>query len=397
MPNTRQYTDESMQEIGPGRLFVEVENASGTKMLFELGPATDLAVRLAREVVAQEAIRKGIRYTVSERIRSLSGELSGRLLENVNPAVSKYLLGIGETQVKAASTVMPVKESFKLYGTDERIVGHAANIVAQMPEPSSFNATLFGTGGPPDGTYSFAVVAWYDEDEETGSFPDSADEKAENVEVTASREKIAMDWTAPSNVTPHHYSIYKQDAASFDETQPAQKIAETTATSFVQGATFANLGSKTFGDSPPGPFDLFSFDQGTTYVVNTDYTFDVGTGAIKRVAGGSIPEGETLLLLYSYTVPAAITTPIGVTKARPTYVKLVVLQLEEGADGFEVGSEWSFYRVNTQAGDTNVSFNEDDYSQGFDFTWNLLYSLSDGKIAQKVDRNGVFTDFDLNY
>lgn len=56
---------------------------------------------------------------------------------------------------------------------------------------------------------------------------------------------------------------------------------------------------------------LTSADLATTYVLDTDYTFDVATGKGKRLAGGAIPAGTiasptTLKATYAYLNPALV-------------------------------------------------------------------------------------------
>lgn len=47
-------------------------------------------------------------------------------------------------------------------------------------------------------------------------------------------------------------------------------------------------------------------DGAVTYVLDTDYTLDAGSGVITRIAGGAIPEGQALQVGYSYLDPSKV-------------------------------------------------------------------------------------------
>lgn len=396
-PDTSQHTHLPFENISAARILAAVAHPTLGESWYELGPASDISLRLTRETQQTKDRLHGINYTVKERMRSVEAVLTGKLIENCSPDVTKYLFGQGATQTANPNTIEVARESFRLWGPEKYILPHAAGIVASVAGPT-INALsqLFGTGsGIPAGNNCYAVVAWYDAAETVGSHPD-----VENVEwkkftfaPNPNTQYLALAWDAPAGITPHHYSVYVQaGVAAFNPAQAAVKLLETSSYSCIIGA-HVSLGNKTFGANAAATYSLVN-EAGTEFTINTDYLFDTTTGEVSRVLTGAVAQGEMVTLTYSRIKPADIRTPIGAGVARPTYVKLKIIQLEEGDDGYETGCEVTLYKVNLQSGDANLVFPQEP-AAGMDFSWNCLLDKTHNQIGLKVDRDPALQTYTI--
>ena len=274
---------------------------------------------------------------------------------------------------------------------------YSAGIAASVEGPD-INATsqLFGTGsGIPAGANAYAVVAWYDEAETVGSFPaaDEVDWKDFTFAAAPNTQYLALAWDAPASVTPHHYSVYVQaGVAVFNPANAAVKLLETSSYSCIIGA-HVPLGNKTFGAAAAATYSLVD-EAGAAFTITTDYLFDTTTGEVSAVSTGAVADGEMVTLTYSRTKPADVRTPIGAGVARPTYVKLKIIQLEEGDDGYETGCEVTLYKVNMLSGDANLVFPQEP-AAGMDFSWNCLLDRTYNQIGLKVDRDPALQTYTI--
>lgn len=397
MPDTRQHTHLPFENLAVARLLVEITHPeTGNKGWYELGPAEDVKLTLSRETQAVEDRLHGIDYEVGSRLRGVKAVLTGKLIENCNPDVTKYLFGQGSTQTHRAAIMEVTRESFRLWGEDKYILPHAAGIAASVAGPDlSASSATYGTGSSiPEGTNSYAVVAWADEDETVGSFPELENEDWMHFTIAASpnSENVALVWAAPSGFTPHHYSVYAQAAATFNPANAAIKLLETTSLSCVI-SSHTSIGLKTFGAAAPATYSLVD-EAGVEFDVNTDYLFDTATGEVSAVSTGEITNGELVMLTFARLRPAEVETPIGAGVARPTFAKLRVMQLEEGEDGYETGCEATIYKVNMQSGDSPLTFPKEP-GEGMDFSWDCLLDRTYNKIGIKVDRDPALETFTL--
>jgi hypothetical protein len=208
----------------------------------------------------------------------------------------------------------------------------------------------------------------------------------------ANTEHLALSWAAPAGIAPHHYSVYAQVGAAFVPANAAIKLLETSGLSCVI-SSHTSLGAKTFGAAAAATYSLVD-EAGTAFAITTDYLFSTTAGEVSAVDGGGIDEGELVTLTYSRTKPPEIQTPIGAGVARPTYVEVKVIQLEEGEDGYETGDEVTLYKVNMMSGDANLSFPKEP-GEGMDFSWNCLLDRTYNKIGLKVDRDPALTTYTL--
>jgi len=416
MPNTEGLTHERMNKIGAGRLFYKVTTGKPPLALFELGLVEDVSFNLGRTVLEQTQRVRGVKRKRQQRLDEETANLSFTLLENVNPVVSKYGLSPHATPVKEVHGVRAHIESFKLFGPhpdaaagaagEAHEVGHSADVQSTMPDPVGMAGVVGAGGAIAADTYSYAVVAWFDAAETLGmcSYPGTTaggdDDAADGLVIAGppGNATVTLTWDPPAGVTPHHYSIYMQDtvALTWDPANASQKVHETTDTDCIL-TSHPDLGSETFGAGAPPTVSLTSWDGLTTYVLNTDYTFDAPTGRFARIKGGAIGEGETVVALYVATHPVSIRTDLGVTKAIPTYLEITILQLEEGEDGYEEGDEWVLHKVNVCAGDVTFPFSADDWRRQMTVTWEALFDATEGRMGYKIDKSGHFAGIDTNY
>ena len=396
-PDSSAHTYLPFENISAARILAAVTHPTLGESWFELGPASDISLRLSRETQQTKDRLHGINYTVKERMRSVEAVLSGKLVENCSPDVTKYLFGQGSTQLGNANTIEVTRESFRLYGTEKYILPHAAGIAASVGGPNiAASSALFGTGSTiPAGNNAYAVVAWYDAAETVGSYPSVDDVDWMNFTIAAApnSEYIGLSWTAPASVTPDHYTVYVQaGVATFDPANAAVKLLETTGLSCVI-ASHTSLGNKTFGAAAAATYSLVD-EAGTAFTITDDYLFDTTTGEVSAVSTGTVADGELLTLTYSRYKSADIRTPIGAGVARPTYVKLKIIQLEEGDDGYETGCEVTLYKVNMLSGDASLSFPQEP-AAGMDFSWNCLLDRTYNQIGLKVDRDPALQTYTI--
>jgi hypothetical protein len=110
------------------------------------------------------------------------------------------------------------------------------NIYQHNFAPHAVSGTFSATGGSgwSIAAYSFLIVAWYGpEGDESNVYQAGADNFGYNAPLSAlatdtshanihnktpsnTTDKMTLVWTAPDGPTPHHYSVYWQQAASYD-------------------------------------------------------------------------------------------------------------------------------------------------------------------------------------
>lgn len=74
----------------------------------------------------------------------------------------------------------------------------------------------------------------------------------------------------------------------------------------VTGTAPSQVKTTTPAEGITGTFTVTNVGASTTYVLNTDYTYNATTGVITRVAGGSITSGATVLVTYTYADPDTV-------------------------------------------------------------------------------------------
>jgi len=101
-------------------------------------------------------------------------------------------------------------------------------IVANLLPTDDDPVTADGAAGSwTANTYSFLVAAWYYDDEtdtEYAGWSNGIQANWNNVSV-GNNEIVHINWTQAGK-RPHHYSVYFQQAAAYDLTDPGTKVAE---------------------------------------------------------------------------------------------------------------------------------------------------------------------------
>lgn len=396
------YNDPSFNRIGYARLAYKYVTTGSVNTWREIGVVRNCGFSVRRTFADQRMAVEGKRLISQQRLLEETGELSFSLMEQINPVVAKLLFALGSTPVKNPSTIEVVIESRQLFGENMQKLLHPYNVQTVLPLPSAAAATLIvGAGTWPAATYSFAIVAWYAEDE-TNVFNAAWPTAACRVDgkVVALNDAIRITATKPTTGAPNHYSVYYQVGATFDPTAMATKVAEFSTSGNPDVVIVSPTGTvePAFGAAAPAfPFIVTTEDGVTTFTLNTDYVVDFTEGTIHRVATGTLKEGETVVIRYAVLKSVSIQTDIGGGSSIPDYLELRVTQLSEGETGFEEGQILHFYRVNPQSGDISFPFSEDDFEKGSDVTWTCLSHPSYLKIGYKLDESAKFADVDTHY
>ena len=404
---TRISAHKALSRIGDARIFVNLSDATSPAAVdtwFELGVVQNAKVRLDQSQIQQRRRYKGVNRITNERLDEQNGELSFDFLEAMDPPPFKYLFDPAGTPVKDAQSVEIYKDSFKLYETTLHELSHPHGLLTSLPVPEGTPFATTAVGGAfAAGNYSFAIVAWATADESdlaNASYPALGDGDCvqDNLAVLLN-DRVLLDWDPPTGFTPDHYSVYLQLAAAWNPANLGTKVAEVggQSTSTIVNSEASIGGDATFGAAAPAVFVLRKFDDSADFVVNVDYTLDVTNGTVKRIAGGGIPEGETVVAEFRATNPARVTTNIGAGKAIPTYVEIMLMQLDVQEGGtVEEGVEFYFHRVNPQSGPFEVPFTDSEFDTAMPVTMNLHFDDSQGRIGCMVQKSPMFDNFTID-
>ena len=405
-------THETFNRIGGARAFIHL--TLGTSVgIFELGAVADAEFTLTREEVNQEQRNEGKMHVTQKRITRETGQLTMRLLEALNPVVLHYLFDQYTDPTLTTLAVRPSGgggsalfegvEFCKLYEDTIYRLAHPYKIAgyADLNDPASVTVTPDNSsndGTIPDGTYSYAVVACYDEDGDYTSYPEAGGTSVDDgivLDTTANDlGHITVAWTVPTgDATPHHYDIYVQTAATFNPANVATKIASVSGVLNTILYSHTSLGTKTFGGTAPtGSAIVVQDSAGTPYDPDTDYEFNALTGDLKLRAGTTITLGETVTVIYAYWEPKSIEHLLGAGTSRAKTFPLTLLQIEKGEDGYEEGLEFYFHRVSLQGGPSSFTFRPDTFDNGISMQAEIMLDPGEGNMGVVRAKSGAFAD-----
>jgi len=397
---TRISAHEALRRIGDARLFYKLPDGQGTPedTWFELGLVENARVRLDQSMIDDRGRYKGVSRITQQRLNEQSAEMTFDLSEVLFPPPFKYLLDPGGTPSHTPATIAEYKDSFMLFADRLHELRHPHDIKSALPVPEGTPFATTDAGGAfAASNYSFAIVAWATADESNlanASYPAAGDPDCvqDNLAV-ALNERVLLDWDPPTGFTPDHYSVYLQDAAAWDPTNLGIKVAEVggASTSTIVNSEASIGDDQTFTGVAPTLFELRDFNTGAAFTINVDYVFDAVNGTVKRVVGGGIDNGETVVAEYRAAVPPHVTTNIGAGKAIPTYLEIMLLQLDVQQGGtVEEGVEFYFHRVNPQSGGFEIPFSDSEFGVGMSATMNLHFDASQGRIGYMTQKSPMF-------
>lgn len=386
--SSSQFTYHNYQTVGPAAMLFWDPVKSAYRRVCKISDAQVLA---SAEKVVKEEVIKGIREVVDERNLFRRWRLRGRLDENANPDVSKLLFASRADMpqsIYTAFSILQFKEVIKLYGENIVVLSHTSDIISSLAGGRVVTGVPFdGNGNIAPGTYYYLVTGVYGTTETV--YEASAESQA--VVVSAPKDSVALSWTASSDGLPDKFRIYRTTTQG---TYGANSfIGETTSTNFVD-----TLATPSAGAPPSGMYltKVEKYDLSAIYQAGVDYNLDSDKGEIKRIASGSIGEGESVIVTYFYRNNAMVSTNIDPVEASPVYKKVLLIQMEKDKNGKESGIEIEFYKVNITSGEIGFPFTEDQFNEGVEFEWDCLYDSTSGKVGVRRDKNAVLEHFTLD-
>jgi len=374
MSDTNQHSHPEFVQIGPAVLclYDEVNDH-----LVRVGKVDDIV--LSKEVESQELTEmiRGVETEIDSRPVKETYKLKGMFRETLDPNTQRLFMKNCTTPAVTGCSIETVTERLPMYDGPQKILTYNSGFygTGALPAAVSAVAGVFGVGGTiPNGTYVFVVTALYGVTEGT---------HVESVgQAVVLGENVTLTITPPAGCDPDSYNIYVYDTAAAETIANATLIANVTETavfftSWVRGALYvANTGSFTVTDSTGG----------TTYLPGTDYTIDETHAMLCVVSTGAIPDGEVLIVTYSYYKNAWVNMSIGPPDRLPKYVHPVIVSFKDDDSINPVGRglEVHLYRVVANSA-WEWELSKMEFNTGFAFEWKVL---SD---PRKLRHGDVFT------
>lgn len=391
---TSQYTYHPYHTIGAATVQLWDPNAGGAEVSGAwrpLGKVADAAVIISTEQASKDLTIKGLTQPLARRNRAKRYSLSFRLIEDANPLTLDLLGSEGAAQSQDHLELVFTSEVLRLFDYEWREVGHPYGIAAVPPEGvSGAMATSGGTGGAiPPGTYFFWVVPFLEGSGNTTFEGLSCN--AGSTQVNAG-EKVTVTFTPPGSWNPDGYRVYYNTTDSIE----GSSLAGTGSGSPIEIGGFS--GSLTY-TSQDGPLVIVRDYDGTAeYAADGDFRLDVEKGLLKRATGGSIADGEAVVVSYAYWRPPSVNTPLGDPVDLERYRRVRLLQLApddpDPAAWRETGVEFTFFKVNVSLNDSRWPFGENDFSEGASVTWDCLFDGAEAKVGVVRSTYGVLAAYE---
>lgn len=376
----------------------------------------------AVERVQQQFNIRGRMETVAERITSVAGNLTFQSLEVSNPALLDLIFNPAADQtIENAESV--VSETVKFNAAiDEVTVPHYIGLAtaANLASLTIGTTTAGSTGGTiPADTYYVWTIPCYGVMPSTPVTTDKdrtwimGTPKASNSPIAVTLgQKISVQITAITGPAPDFFICVLSKSNSIT----AGKIASVSST--VVGATYSGAGSLpatiTIGLLSGNAYSASNYvyarayttyaDGASTFQVlteGTDYTFGTN-GAFKRIATSTnLPIGKAFQVTYWYIKPPSVTTDLGTPTCNENYRKIKIVQVEPyeceaDPDNLrEVSTEIIFERVNLAALAPAITFQDNQYYAGSEFSMGTMQDSATGRIGTWDSANPDFSGYML--
>jgi len=387
---TSQYTYHPYHTIGAASVLLWDPAAGGAGAWRPLGKVADAAVLITTEQVGKDLTLKGLTQPIARRNRAKRYSLTFRLLEDANPLTLDLLFADGASQAASPPQLVAVSEVTRLFSTDWRELAHPYGLRAELPGGVTDPGASSGSSGGsiPPGTYYYWIVPYTT----CGGVIFEGEAVATGQLLVVEGEKVTITFTPPASYTPEGYRVYFSNNDSLIE---ANLAGAGNGSPIVLSE---HAGSPAYSPQSTPLVEVWDYAGAVQYVLDTDYALDARKGLIKRLAGGSIPEGGQVVVTYAYQRPASVLTDLGDPVALERYRRVKLLQLApddpDPEQWLETGVEFTMFKVNVSLNDSRWPFSEDEFSEGASVTWDCLFDGDEGQVGTVRSTYGVLAAYE---
>ena len=373
--------------IGPGRLcfYDEVHDhliipGKVENIIFDkLDPAN----------VFQMDVINGRQVEVQGQATEDKYRLNGKFVEALDPNTLYLMMkNCGTHTLDALCSIKTVTEEYHVYDDRSIILAHNNGFfgTAALPAPQNLAAQLIAGGGTiTPRQYGIVVTAVYGETES------DYDEISPTV---ALNESLLVTWDPPSGGVPDSYKVYEYNWGA-ETRADADLILETTDTSGFF-TSFTDLGD--YPGDAIGSF-IVADTNDVPYTAGTDYSVDASCSLTTFPSTGSITNGQTVRITYSYRENENVSMSIGPAKTNPKLVRPVILAFKDddrtspNARGIEI----ELWKTLSESG-WSLDISALNFDSGFEFAWPVLcseYKMNHGMVTTFNRHYITYDVFDL--
>lgn len=387
MSDTNHTSHPDNVHIGPARLclYDEVHDH-----LVVPGKVTTIGFeKLDPAIVFQTDVISGKEVEVQGRATEDKYRLKGKFVETYDPNTLHLMMkNCGTPSVNDECTIATVTEEYHVYNDRSIILVHNNGFygTGALPPPQNLDDQVIDGGGSiPEGEYAIVVTPVYGDTE--GNY-----EEIPTIVIGAG-QSLLVTWDPPSGGVPDSYKVYEY--VLFEGTgnrDDANLILETNDTSGFF-TSFTDLGD--YPGDAVGSF-IVADKNDVPYTSGTDYTVDSSCGAVFFPSTGSIENGQSVWITYSYRINENVSMSIGPARINPKLVRPVILAFKDddrtspNARGIEI----ELWKVLAESG-WNLDMSALNWDSGFEFTWPVLCSEYTMNHGQVTTFNRHFISYDL--
>lgn len=378
MSDHKQFTHRQLKMSGPAELFAYDEIHD---WYIPLGKIDNIRTRRETDVISQSEVH----FSRSVRIDGLaSGErwfASGSIMEPLNPDMQRLVFkNCGQPTHSTDCILLSVTEGIRMFRREAKILSGNNGFFTDLALPAPANVTAVPAGGGtiPNGTYVIVVEAVYTDAQ---GFNPVRSAHAESAGAILAVQSLVVAWDPPATGTPDHYNIYEYDTAAAETRVDADLVGVVLGTSptNIIFTEFVDLGDWP-GDTAGVAFTVTDVTGGTTFAVGTDYTIDTSCARLALVDGGTIEDGESLLVTYVYLSNPFYYQSIGPGSRNPRILHLVIrwFKDDERIEPVGRGAEIHFPHVLAESG-FEWLFDQMDFESGWDQEWPIYLDTATGR------------------
>lgn len=381
-------------QIGPAAFLLKDQNRNA---YVSFGAVEGAEVEISREKVERQEVVNGVQYTADTRVTQETVMVRGTFKEVNSPLPLHLLLNPRTPLTKSASVSETYNTLATLVGTDEYMLDINDPLIESLSgAPDSLAAATTGSGSSltAGDDYQFWVEARVD-NPDGDDFRTQIDSQTGAVASVTSGDKIHLQWSnSPLGFTPNKFVVYGQHSGTetpgtITTSAEVYKVIDGEATDTIISSDPSGLedgdGNTTWVDNSGGSATALrvqSEDGNTIYDANSDYNFDLADGWIARDSGGSISDGEQVLVTVGLTNAQVITQTIGDAGAANLFGECLLVALQDTQESNPIGKIWEFDRLELTPDNPTVPHSTTEFADGSDFEFRALRNGPTGRIGE---------------